>query len=216
MATGLAITVIVLILLTTWFLGAWNNLITLVNTLFAAILASNFFEPLADLIDGGESSYTYLLDFVLVWVLFFASYAILRTATDLLSRFQLKFNVWLDRGLTTLFSMGTAGVFVCFMMFTFHMAPFPPGANDFQGQPNTVNFAGEPDKKWMSFLEYGSRGSMASAIDALLMPTYDADLLSGQDRELGIRVFDPKGDFVRKYFHRRQVLAEQESLRVKR
>ena len=58
MASGLAFTAIILIFLATWFLGFWSNFITLVNTLFAAIFASNFFEPVADMIDGGQSSYT--------------------------------------------------------------------------------------------------------------------------------------------------------------
>lgn len=216
MTFGLAIAAIIIILATTWFLGLWNNIITLVNTIFAAMFASNFFEPMADKIDGGESSYTYLLDFVSLWLLFFIAFVVLRTATDLLSRYQLKFNIWVDRIGTTICSCVTAWVFICFMMFTFHTAPFPPGEGNFQAKPSTSNFVGSPDRQWLGFLQNVSRGAMSSSIDAALMPAYDANLLHNDDKELNCRVFDSKGDFIFRYHHRRQVLSEQDALRVRR
>ncbi len=216
MASGLAFTAIILIFLATWFLGFWSNFITLVNTLFAAIFASNFFEPVADMIDGGQSSYTYLLDFVSLWLLFFITFAALRITTDVLSRHSLSFNIWLDRIGSAVCCGITSWIFICFMMFTFHTAPFPPGEGNFQGTPITTNFAGSPDRQWLGFLHNTSRGAMASSVDAMLVPAYDTALLHGDDKSLDSRVFDSRGDFIYKYQHRRQVFSEQSELRVQR
>ena len=187
MVMGLSILAIVVILACTWFLGFWNNVITFVNTLLAALVASNFFEPVATWIDGGQSSYTYLLDFVCLWLLFFLTYALLRTATDLLSRHKLRFNYWVEMIGRTVFSLATAWVFLCFMHFSFHTAPFPPGPGNFQERPDSVNFVGAPDRMWLSMLNHTSGGE-----------------------------FQPADDFILKYYHRRLTLSQQEALRVQR
>ena len=45
--------------------GLWSNAIRLVNTITAALLATNFFEPVAQWLDNKVSaSYTYLWDFL--------------------------------------------------------------------------------------------------------------------------------------------------------
>lgn len=216
MTMVLSIGAMILIVVCTWFLGAWNNVITFVNTLLAAMVASCFFEPLADAIDGGQSSYTYLLDFVSLWLLFFACFAILRTTTDLLSKHRLQFNVAVEMTGRTIFSCATAWVFLCFMLFTFHTAPFPPGEDNFQARPDTVNFPGAPDRLWLGFMQSRSQGALATAIDTPLLATYDESLLYPGDRELNVRVFDSKSDFIYKYRHRRLKLSEQEALRVQR
>ncbi|MCP4464490.1 MAG: CvpA family protein, partial [Planctomycetaceae bacterium] len=159
MTTGLTITAIILVLLCTWFMGFWNNVITFVNTIFAACIASNYFEPVADAIDGGTNSSTYLLDFVAIWLLFFLSFVVLRTVTDMLSKHQMNFDKWLEMSGRTVFSLATAWVFVCFMQFSFHTAPFPPGAGNFQARPDSVNFTAAPDRLWLGFMQSRSRGA---------------------------------------------------------
>ena len=212
MTTGLTITAIILVLLCTWFMGFWNNVITFVNTIFAACIASNYFEPVADAIDGGTSSSTYLLDFVAIWLLFFLSFVVLRTVTDMLSKHQMNFDKWLEMSGRTVFSLATAWVFVCFMQFSFHTAPFPPGAGNFQARPDSVNFTGAPDRLWLGFMQSRSRGALATA----LPNGYDTNQLHPADRDLGAMVFDSKGDFIYKYYNRRLKLSEQETLRVLR
>jgi hypothetical protein len=216
MTLGLSIAALLAILAGTWFLGFWNNAITLVNTLLAAIIASNFFEPLADFIDGGQSTYTYMLDFVCLWLLFFVSFAVLRAATDLLSRYRLKFSKWMELGGRSVCSLATAWIFLCFMQFTFHTAPFPPGPGNFQSRPDSVNFPLAPDRLWLGFLQSRSRGAMAWPLDAPLVSAYDSQRLHRDDRQPGYRVFDSKADLIYKYHHRRLKLSEQEALRVQR
>ena len=47
-----------------WLQGLWSNAITLINTTLAAMVALNYFEPVANLLDKQFPSYTYLWDFL--------------------------------------------------------------------------------------------------------------------------------------------------------
>ena len=212
MTTGLTLAVFILVLLCTWFMGFWNNVITFVNTVFAACIASNYFEPVANLLDGGSSTYTYMLDFVALWLLFFLSMVVLRTITDLLSKYRMNVDKWLELTGRSVFSLAIAWVFICFMHFTFHTAPFPPGPGNFQERPDSVNFAGAPDRLWLGFLQSRSMGALSAGLPV----DYDTTRLHPSDRELGVMVFDSKGDFIYKYHERRVKLSEQEGLRVQR
>ncbi|MGI9519320.1 MAG: CvpA family protein [Pirellulaceae bacterium] len=214
MTTALCILTLIAIPAAMWFLGLWNNVITFVNVVLAAIIATNFFEPMADRLDGGASSYTYLLDFVCLWLLFFFSFVVLRTLTDFLSKYRLQFNVWLDMAGRTVFSFATAWVFICFMVFTLHTAPLP--VDSFQEFPDSTNFAGSPDRLWLGFMQSRSRGGMAAALNSPLMPEYNTGELHSDDQDLECRVFDSRSDYIYKYHERRARLSEQESLRVNR
>jgi hypothetical protein len=212
----LAITIVsmVFILLATWFSGLWNSVIVLVNILLAAMIATNWFEPLASLLEGEGSSYTYLLDFVCLWALFVGSYGMLRLITDIVSRTRVQFNVWLDRGLRTLTAAACALVFGAFLQFTLHTAPLPPNA--FQENPNQVNFPGSPDRVWLGFVQNASRGALAASLNEPFSAEYDSRDLHQEDRELDSRVFDSRADFIYKYQNRRQDLANESGLRVDR
>ena len=79
-----------------WFQGLWSNAITLINMLLAMMLAFNYFEPLATMLDGMERSYTYLWDFLALWGLFAICYGLLRALTDMLSRKRVAFDFWVE------------------------------------------------------------------------------------------------------------------------
>ena len=214
MITAITIISMVFIFGATWFLGLWNNIVTFVNVVLATMIASNWFEPLATAMDGGTSSYTYLLDFVCLWLLFAGSMAVLRVSTDLLSRTRLDFDPWFDRGMRTVFSLATAWVFACFLQFSMHLAPLPP--DQFQARPDTVNFPGSPDRLWLGFMQSRSQGALAASLNEPLAGEYDATLLHPDDRDLNCRVFDSRGDLIYKYHDRRAQLSGQSTLRVSR
>src|SRR4051812_43411502 len=71
-----------------WFQGLWNAVVTLVNLILAGAIASSFFEPVSRMLEGisGDvKTYTYLLDFIVVWLLFAVSFGVLRAITDAIS-----------------------------------------------------------------------------------------------------------------------------------
>ena len=55
---------------TLWTEGMWGNAIRLINVVTAALLATNYFEPLANWLQGFStkfSTFTYLWDFLALW-----------------------------------------------------------------------------------------------------------------------------------------------------
>ena len=71
--------------------GMWTNAIRLINVVTAALLAVNYFEPVAQWLDDWEPSYTYIWDFLALWALFAIFMSILRELTDRISRVQVRF-----------------------------------------------------------------------------------------------------------------------------
>jgi len=190
-----------------WESGIWGSSIALINVTFASMLATNYFEPLADWLDSNMPSFTYFWDFLALWLLFAIFYAALWTATFFLSRHKVRFKLWLDAPGAVFFSAWAAWVLVCFTYTTLHTAPLPLNAfNNTMPVPPAVKpvvkelkqkeiplgnpayresfgtFSG--DVNWLGFIESRSRGALAA------------------------RHFDPQGSFFVKYALRRARLQE--------
>src|SRR5688500_9703922 len=108
-----------------WTEGFWGNAITFCNVLFAGILATCLFELVAAQLEKQLPRFTYLWDFISVWLVFVIVYSILRALTDYLSKFRVKFN----RPVEMVGNMGLAVavglLMTCFTSFTLHMTPLP-------------------------------------------------------------------------------------------
>src|SRR6478609_11159291 len=71
--------------------GLWSNAIMLVNVLTAGLLATNYFEPLANFFDDQDASFTYVWDFLAIWLIFGIAMIVLRLATDYMSPVKVHF-----------------------------------------------------------------------------------------------------------------------------
>ena len=103
--------------------GMWGNAIRLINVIIAALLAMNFFEPLARLLEGWWPSWTYCWDFIALWGVFTLSIVVLRTVTDLVSRVKVRFLKIVDQIGSAGFAALIGWVMVCFTLTTLHTAP---------------------------------------------------------------------------------------------
>ena len=77
--------------------GIWTNLIRLFNLIFSGLIATTYFETLAGTLEGFAPSYTYLLDFLSIWLIFIVVYAILRELTIRLSVVKVWFPAIIDK-----------------------------------------------------------------------------------------------------------------------
>jgi len=167
-----------------WFSGLWSGLITLVNLILAATIATTFYEPLCTALEGvgAVASYTYLLDFVILWLLFAITFAILRAFTDALSKESVEFALPVEIGGRSIFALACGWVMVCFVAFSLHMAPLnsaaPLGA--FESPSSKTFAAASPDRMWLGYMYSRSRPSA-----------------------FGGNQFDPNADFVLRYRDRR-------------
>jgi hypothetical protein len=177
--------------------GLWSNTLALINVVFSALLATNYFEPLAGFLESKAPSYTYLWDFFALWLLFFLVYAILSTVTQGISKHRVRFKMPLEMGGRFVMAALIAVAICGFFNLTMHTAPLGrnPVKGGFQKTPlagNVLGFA--PDRMWLGFVQSRSRGALSVGDP------------SGPD---GKREFDPNSEFVLKYGQRRKDLEDQ-------
>lgn len=171
--------------------GLWSNAVRLVNVVTAGLVATNFFEPLARLIEGwGEwfASATYFWDFLSLWILFAVTMIVMRLATDMISRVKVKFLKVVDRAGGALFAACVGWVMVCFVMATLHTAPLAQNFLFGGFDPSRRMLLVGPDRMWLGFVQHVSKGSLARSEPA---------------------VFDPDNQFMNKYNDRRGALEKQ-------
>ncbi len=178
--------------------GIWTNLITIVNLITASLLALNYFEPAASWIESKDPSYTYLVDFLMLWGIFCLSMSLMRSVTDYLSKVNVRFKQVLDVPLGGLLSCWAAWLMMSFTALTLHAAPLLRNFLGFMATPETRTVFGlGPDHRLLAFMQKESTGSLAQTV-RFIQP--DGSVTRGP------RMFDPRGEFIFKYGDRRDLL----------
>jgi hypothetical protein len=166
--------------------GMWGNAIRLVNVLTAALLATNFWEPVARILEDSVSKeFSYGWDIVALWGLFSVFFVVMTVATGYASRVKVRFLGLADRIGSIAFAVLVGYVMVCFTTMSLHTAPL---AKNFMGggfNPEKRMFLGlAPDRQWLQFTEWVSKGSLSRWSQG--------------------HVFDPGHEFIPRYSARRE------------
>ncbi|MBM4089969.1 MAG: hypothetical protein FJ276_11195 [Planctomycetes bacterium] len=203
--------IFVLIAFVLWFQGLWSNVVTLINLLIAMMLAFNYFEPLATLLENQNMrSYTYLWDFLILWGVFVLSYGLLRAATDFVSRKRVVFNFWVEKIGSGVVAAWVAWLFIGFTCASLHTAPLGPHPMGFQKTPTSAEFLGfSPGRYWLAFMQSRSRGAFSRGeSDGTKRSPLE------KDKDVNARIFDPESTFILRYHQRRVDFEQQPSYRV--
>ncbi|HUE15844.1 MAG TPA: CvpA family protein [Planctomycetaceae bacterium] len=144
--------------------GAWGAAAVFLSVLFAGLVAMDYFEPLADLLQSGLGiDWASRVDFIALVGLFAAGVFGLRYLSEwLVPSFILVHGRVYDVcrwGFAVLTGYTTIG----FLLTALHTAPLP---RDFLGfTPERNNFFGTlaPDRDWLGFVQYVSEKSMPSS-----------------------------------------------------
>jgi hypothetical protein len=144
--------------------GLWSNTIALVNILVSGLVAFGFYSPLALYLDEQLSGqYTYLLDFLCIWLLFMVTMLICRALTGLASRTRMRFKYPIDSVAGPIMALLAAWVLSAFTMATLHTVPMSLDA--FGGQLVHADSEVEsksgltaPDLAWLRFVQSMSSG----------------------------------------------------------
>lgn len=166
--------------------GLWSNIILLINLVSAGLVATCYYEPVAELFDDLVPSYGAANDMVSIWLVFAGTLGILGGATDMLSRVKVRFLRPVDRFGGMFLSCWIGWATVCFSLMTLHTAPLPRNfaGGDFQPAPEATMVGPlEPDHRWLGFVQKMSRGVYSCS---------------------PMNMFDPRADFVLKYAQRRK------------
>ena len=164
----ISILIVLIVPLTSWWFGLWNNMLTMINCLLAALIATSAYPVVSELVvnlDKDENSYAYVGDFVGLWAIFVVSFMLLRGFTDLLSKYRLKFDTITEMAGRTVFSIGTAIVLLCFTNFTLQLAPLDQELFSESGRPTSADDAAVsslPDQMWIGYAQYASTGPLSS------------------------------------------------------
>ncbi|MDB2686002.1 hypothetical protein N9Y42_02220 [Mariniblastus sp.] len=163
MLIAISISIILLVPLSTWWFGFWNNMLTTINCLLAALIATSAYPLISQrVIDVDPESYTYTGDFVGLWAFFVISFLLLRGITDMVSKVKLKFDMITEMAGRTIFSIATALVLVCFTNFTLQLAPLDQELFAESGEPTGPAVSSIADQSWLSFTQYASTGPLAA------------------------------------------------------
>jgi hypothetical protein len=212
MLTLVLLLIFLIVVAAVWFQGLWSGILVWLNMLLAMMIAFNYFEPLAGLIESQDRSFTYLVDFLALWGLFVLTYGLLRVMSDMLSRRRVAFDFWTETVGRSVMALWVGWLFVSFVCASLHTAPLGPHPMGFQQTPTSGNFLGmAPGKQWLAFMQSRSRGALSRGED-------DQSLRSPlpQDKDVNARVFDPESRFILKYHQRREDFESEPEYRVVR
>lgn len=145
--------------------GIWNNLISLFSIVIAGLVAYGVHQPLVVMADESTGgSYTYLLDFPILWGVFGLTVGLLNFLANAFSRNRVNFPEQVDGyGGAAVAAIG-AYFLVAFSMSTMHVAPLSydtaGGAYEYGVTPKKVesSFAEasslmKPDLAWLRITE---------------------------------------------------------------
>jgi len=191
-----------LILLMTYVLsseGLWGAALMFFNVLFGGLIAFNFYEPLAKLIDSTGIGWGFSDTFSLLSI-FCASVMLLRMTTETLAPAMVRFPIPVYHAGRLLFALATSLVTMAILILAFHTAPVHKrifGAIDYQYKPP---FGLGLDHQWLGFFQY-TTGGIFARYGAGKRDPFGEYGRSGNQR-IPVQVFDP---------HARWLLDHQEA-----
>jgi hypothetical protein len=175
--------------------GLWSCAINVINLTLAALIATNYFEPLANLADASGTNY--MMDAIMLWALFAIVYILLRLITHMISEHDVNFIKPVDIAGRIILGIWCGWLFVCFTAFTMVTAPIGASPTGAWNEPAAKSFLFlSPELQWMAFAQSRSMGALSNSNSgAPLHP---------EDAETGSQVFDSRGEFTYKYYTRRK------------
>jgi uncharacterized membrane protein required for colicin V production len=177
--------------------GLWSALVAVINVLFAAAVATAWYEWLAELIAGAVPEAGYIADFFCIWVLFALVLAGTSELTNRVSRTRVMFAPLVDRIGGPVVGLVVGWIFICFTATTLHLAPVTRDLIQPTPDARVLGILA-PDRKWLHFIRTATRlGPFA------------------RPGENDANVFDKDADFILRYADRRKKLEGEGSLWAK-
>ncbi len=137
--------------------GAWGAVLVFLGTFFAGIIAMNYFEPVADLLDTTLSlgfSWTDRWDFIAFMLLFIGFVFAIRLGTERIMPTFIEVHPLAHDGIRWVAGVLTGYLTVAIVLTSMHLTPLPRTFLGFQ--PERDNFLGmaAPDRQWLGFVQY--------------------------------------------------------------
>jgi hypothetical protein len=184
--------IVALILLMTYVLtseGLWGAALMFFNIVFGALIAFNFYEPLASLLDRTGINWGFS-DTLCMMGLFCVSVLLLRLTTETIAPVQVRFPPALYHAGRLVFGLAGATVTMAVIILSFHAAPVHKKiiyAIDYQTKPP---FGIGLDHQWLGFFQYQT-GAVFARNGVGRRDPYRQYGYPGR-----VQLFDPRGDWL--------------------
>jgi hypothetical protein len=135
--------------------GLWGSALMFFNVLFGALIAFNFYEPLAAMLDSTKIGWGFS-DTLCLLGLFSISVLLLRMTTETIAPAQVRFPVPLYHAGRLIFGLGGAAVTMSIIILAFHCAPVYKkifGVVDYKSKPP---FNLGLDHQFLGFFQYAT------------------------------------------------------------
>lgn len=151
--------------------GIWNNLLTMIMIMISGIVAFGYFQPLTRYFDEKtEGSYTYLLDFVVIWFTYIIVMALLKVFGKMMSPKKVKFLEGFDLYGGVAIALFSAYLMTGMVLATIHSAPLVHNVFDnrfVMGETRkevestiaSTSVITRPDLAWLGLMESVLQGS---------------------------------------------------------
>lgn len=185
---------VALILFTTYVLtseGAWGAALMFFNVLFGAMIAFNFYEPVAGLIDSTGIGWSFS-DTLAMMLIFCLSVFLLRLTTETLAPVMVRFPTPVYHIVRLVFGLGTSLVTFAVILLAFHAAPVHKkmfGYIDYDRKPP---FGMALDHRWLGFFQY-TTGDIFARYGAGSRDPYRSYGKTGGNQFEPVKLFDPRG-----------------------
>jgi len=185
-----------LILLMTYALsseGLWGAALMFFNVVFGGLIAFNFYEPLARLIDSTGIGWGFS-DALSLLSIFSVAVMILRMTTETLAPAMVRFPVPIYHAGRVFFALATSLVTMAILVLAFHTSPVHKrifGAIDYKYKPP---FGMGLDHQWLGFFQY-TTGQIFAHYGSGTRDPFGEYGGSGSQR-VPVRVFDPRATWL--------------------
>ena len=143
--------------------GAWGAMTMLVIVILSGLLAMNFFEPLANLLQEmilGSGSWPVYWDFISLTGLFALFVFGMRYAIERWCTSPIELPMPLSEIGRWGCGLATGYVTMAFLLTALHTAPLPREFIDFKPERNNLFNIDAPDRRWLGFTQYVSEKSL--------------------------------------------------------
>jgi hypothetical protein len=178
--------------------GLWGAALMFFNVLFGAIIAFNFYEPLAQIFAENVGFLAHMADMICLMLLFSASVILLRVATEYLAPAMIRFPMPVYQLGRFVFGFGTSVIVFAIILLGLHAAPVHQklfGVVDYKHKPP---FGFGIDHMWLAFFQQTT---------GVVFPTYGSGEKDpfrefgrpyglSEDKRLKVRVFDPRAKWL--------------------
>jgi hypothetical protein len=169
--------------------GLWGSAVMFFNVLFAAMIAFNFYEPLASLIDQTGIGWGFS-DTLCMLGLFCIALVVLRMTTETIAPAMVRFPMPVYHAGRLIFALGGAAITMAVVLLAFHAAPVHKKIF------TTIDYKSKPpfglglDHLWLGFFQYET-GQVFSRLGSGQRDPYHQYGQGGR-----VKVFDPRADWL--------------------